>query len=33
LYNPWAVLWHLPIIDLLAAVMSNRDCDMVISQV
>jgi hypothetical protein len=33
LYNPRAVLWHRPIINVIAAVMSKRHHDMVISPV
>ena len=33
LYNPSAVLWHLSIINVMAAIMSKRDCDMVTSLV
>jgi len=29
LYNPRSLIWHLPIINVLAAVMSKRDSDMV----
>jgi hypothetical protein len=33
LYNPRAVLWYIPIINILAAVMSKRDRDMVTAPV